>query len=103
MISTSADCASAQRLTQTVLGDVDNAFLIERWIARQEANYNPNSKPSCELRFPNEVTGRSTSRADYDAHGLQAPARDVYGVKVALKYVQGMDPPFVVLNSMPEA
>ncbi|MFE3017191.1 RNase A-like domain-containing protein [Streptomyces sp. NPDC059256] len=102
-ISTFADYASAQRLTQAVLDDVDNAVLIERWIARQEANYNPNSKSSCELHFPNEVTGRSTSRAEYDAHGLQAPARDVHGVKVTLKYVQGMEPPFIVLTSMPEA
>lgn len=102
-ISTFADHASAQRLTQAVLDDVNNAVLIERWIARQEANYNPNSKPSYELDFPNEVTGRSTSRADYDAHGLQAPAHDVHGVKVTLKYVQGLDPPFIVLTSMPEA
>ncbi|MFE5852069.1 hypothetical protein ACFQ61_02425 [Streptomyces sp. NPDC056500] len=92
-----------QRLTQAVLDDVDNVVLIERWIARQKANYKPNSKPSLELHFPNEVTGRSISRADYDAHGLQAPARDVHGVKVTLHYVQGMETPFIVLISTPEA
>ncbi|MFI1398851.1 RNase A-like domain-containing protein [Streptomyces sp. NPDC020681] len=103
-ISTFADHASAQRLTQTVLDDVRNVLLIERWIEGQENNYNPRSKPSYSLSFPNEVTGRSLSRADYDAHGMQAQAQDVHSVKVTLKYIgNNQDPPFIVLTSMPEA
>ncbi|MFD7323215.1 RNase A-like domain-containing protein [Streptomyces sp. NPDC059875] len=104
-ISTFTDHASAQRLTQTVLDDIRHAELIERWIDKQKDpnTYNPNSKPSYSLAF-NEVTGRSLSRADYDAHGLTAQAQDVHSVKVTLKWVgEHVDPPFIVLTSMPEA
>ncbi|MGW0465130.1 RNase A-like domain-containing protein [Streptomyces sp. NPDC003027] len=104
-ISTFTDQASAQRLTQTVLDDIRNAELIERWIEKQKDpnTYNPNSKPSYSLPF-NEVTGRSLSRADYDADGFQAQAKDVHSVKVTLKYIgEHTDPPFIVLTSMPEA
>jgi hypothetical protein len=104
-ISTFPDHASAQRLTQEVLDDVRNAELIERWIDRQEnpATYKANSRPSYSLPF-NEVTGRSLSRADYDADGFQAQAKDVHSVKVTLKYIGNhSDPPFIVLTSMPEA
>ncbi|MEU3045643.1 RNase A-like domain-containing protein [Streptomyces sp. NPDC006984] len=106
-ISTFADHASAQRLTQSVLDDVGNAEKIERWIDRQSnpATYNPNSKPSYSMPF-NEVTGRSLSRAAYDADGFQAQAQaqEVHSVKVTLKYIgDHTDPPFIVLTSMPEA
>ncbi|MEU6877386.1 RNase A-like domain-containing protein [Streptomyces sp. NPDC046712] len=103
-ISTFTDHASAQRLTQEVLDDITHADRIEKWIAKQEdpATYNPNSKPSYSLTF-NEVTGRSLSRADYDADGFQAQAKDVHSVKVTLKYIGNhTDPPFIVLTSMPE-
>ncbi len=102
-ISTFSDHDSAQRLTQAVLDDVGNAEKIERWIERQENNPNPNSKPSYNLSF-NEATGRSLSRADYDADGFNAQAKDVHNVKVTLKYIgNNQDPPFIVLTSMPEA
>ncbi|MCP3818853.1 hypothetical protein NLX86_12255 [Streptomyces sp. A3M-1-3] len=36
-----------------------------------------------------------------DAHGVNAAAGDTRSVRVALKYKEGIDPPFVVVTSMP--
>ncbi|MFE4249074.1 RNase A-like domain-containing protein [Streptomyces sp. NPDC056910] len=109
--STFKDMPSAQRFTQAALDDADNAERVEKWIAgverraRNNPNRNPdNSKidPPLTLTF-NEATGKSVTRADYDAHGLNATAGDVKSVEVALKYKSGIDPPFVVITSYPAA
>ncbi|PBC96669.1 hypothetical protein BX281_4669 [Streptomyces sp. Ag82_O1-15] len=105
------DLASAQRFTQAALDDIDNAERIEKWIDRvkqREANnpgWDPNRStidPPIALSF-SEVTGSTVSRADYDAGGLNATATATHGVDVVLRYRRGVDPPFVVLTSMPTA
>ncbi|GCB45609.1 RNase A-like domain-containing protein [Streptomyces sp. NL15-2K] len=107
--SSFTDMPSAQRFTQAALDDIDNAARIEQWIegverrAANNPNYDPNRStidPPVTLSF-NQVTGSTVSRADYDAHGLQAQASDTHGVDVVLRYRKGIDPPFVVLTSMP--
>lgn len=107
--STFNDLPSAQRFTQAALDDVDNAERVEKWIEGVERKiqnnpqYDPDRSkidPPLTLSF-NESTGRTVTRADYDAHGMNAPAGNTDAVKVVLQYKQGMDPPFVVLTSMP--
>ncbi|MFC9619674.1 RNase A-like domain-containing protein [Streptomyces sp. NPDC056930] len=103
------DLASAQRFTQAALDDIDNADRVEKWIERVERRRrnNPNWDPSASKLDPaltltfNETTGRTVSRDDYDAQGMNATASDVHSVQVALKYKPDIDPPFVVITSYP--
>jgi hypothetical protein len=109
--STFTDTSSAQHFTQTALDDVDNAQRIETWIERVEQKeknnpgWNPNSSkidPPITLSF-SEVTGSTVSQVDYVNHGSNAPVTDAHGVKVVLRYCKGIDPPFIVVTSMPTA
>ncbi|MCF6523817.1 RNase A-like domain-containing protein [Streptomyces sp. JJ36] len=100
---------SAQRLTQAVLDDVDNAEKIERWIARVENRERAGSRRDpetstneFELEF-DHPTGISISRSEYNQHGTSAQAVEVDKVTVQLRYKKGLDPPFVVLTSMPSS
>ena len=103
------DLNSAQRLTQLALDDIGNADRVEKWIERVErrkANnptWNPdNSSISPPLTLSvNEVTGRTVDRGAYTSQGMNAAASDVHSVQVALKYKEGIDPPFVVITSYP--
>ncbi|HZF93130.1 RNase A-like domain-containing protein [Streptomyces sp.] len=103
------DLNSAQRLTQLALDDIGNADRVEKWIERVErrkANnptWNPdNSSISPPLTLSvNEVTGRTVDRGAYASQGMNASASDVHSVQVALKYKEGIDPPFVVITSYP--
>ncbi|MFD9630501.1 RNase A-like domain-containing protein [Streptomyces violascens] len=101
--STFKDLSSAQSLTQRVLDNYDKADEIERWVKRQEALATPrtNSVRTVTLPFGNEVTGRTVTRSSYDAQGLAAQAQDTHSVSVTLRYVRGLDPPFIVLTSVP--
>ncbi|MGP4088765.1 RNase A-like domain-containing protein [Streptomyces sp. KR55] len=102
--SSFTDLASAQRLTQTTLDDIDNAEKIERWLDRLEQEPVPNERSTLTLdKTFSEVTGRTMTRTAYDAHGLQTQATDAHGVNVVLRYKRGIDPPFIVLTSMPTA
>jgi hypothetical protein len=102
--SSFTDLASAQQLTQATLDDIGNAEKIERWLDRLEQHPVANERSTLTLdkSFP-DVTGRTVSRTAYDADGLQAQGTDVHGVNVVLRYKRGIDPPFIVLTSMPTA
>jgi hypothetical protein len=103
------DLNSAQRLTQLALDDINNADRVEKWIERVERrkannpSWNPdNSSISPPLTLTvNEVTGRTVDRGAYSSQGMNAAASDVHSVQVALKYKEGIDPPFVVVASYP--
>ncbi|WP_240967876.1 RNase A-like domain-containing protein [Streptomyces composti] len=103
------DLATAQRLTQQVLDNDANAIRVDEWIQGVERrmaarpNYNPDAssiQPPLQLTV-NEVVGRTVTRDQYDAHGMNATAQDVHTVQVALKYKRGLDPPFVVVTAYP--
>ncbi|KOU76041.1 hypothetical protein ADK57_05725 [Streptomyces sp. MMG1533] len=109
--STFAEMSSAQHYTQAALDDVDNAARIEEWIKRVEdrernnPSWNPNSSkidPPITLTF-GDVTGSTVSRDDYLNDGANAQVTDAHGVKVVLRYCKGIDPPFIVITSMPTA
>ncbi|MFG2128520.1 RNase A-like domain-containing protein [Streptomyces sp. NPDC048751] len=102
--SSFTDLASAQRLTQTTLDDIGNAEKIERWLDRLEQQPVANERSTLTLdKSFTDVTGRTVSRTAYDADGLKARGTDAHGVNVVLRYKRGIDPPFVVLTSMPTA
>lgn len=100
-VSSFNDQKTAQRFTQGVLDEVDNAAAIEKWINKQERNPNPQSRPSYNFTF-NDPTGYTITRQDFDRNGMSAPAQTTHSVKVTLKYAKGYDPPFVVLTAAPE-
>ncbi|MCJ0868953.1 RNase A-like domain-containing protein [Streptomyces sp. AP-93] len=104
------DLAAAQRYTQSTIENIDNADRISKWIESVEKkkqnnpNYDPNKseiQPPLYLEFPNESTGRSVSRGDYDTDGMNAQATDKNWVQVRLIYKDGLVPPFIVLTAMP--
>ncbi|GAA0645437.1 hypothetical protein GCM10009535_23680 [Streptomyces thermocarboxydovorans] len=103
------DLATAQRLTQQVLDNDANAIRVDEWIQGVERrmaarpNYNPDAssiQPPLQLTV-NDVVGRTVTRDQYDAHGMNATAQNVHTVQVALKYKRGLDPPFVVVTAYP--
>ncbi|MEJ8660456.1 RNase A-like domain-containing protein [Streptomyces sp. MS1.AVA.4] len=98
------DLASAQRLTQETLDDMGNAEKIERWLDRLERQPAANERSTLTLdKSFTDITGRTVTRADYDRDGLQAGGSDTRGVNVVLRYKRGLEPPFIVLTSMPTA
>ncbi|MDX3382745.1 hypothetical protein PV682_14885 [Streptomyces niveiscabiei] len=98
--SSFTDLDSAQRYTQQAMDDVDNATKVENWLKRRERDHNEKSTLNLGLTF-SDVTGRTVLRSGYDQDGLNARAVDVHSVDVVIRYKQGVDPPFVVLTSMP--
>lgn len=102
--SSFTDLASAQRLTQGTLDDIGNAEKIERWLDRLEGQPAANERSTLTLdKSFTAVTGRTVTRSAYDADGLLAQGADAHGVNVVLRYKRGLDPPFIVLTSMPTA
>ncbi|MFF2061955.1 RNase A-like domain-containing protein [Streptomyces sp. NPDC058200] len=108
--SSFTDLASAQRFTQDALRDNANENRIADWIdsvekkVKNNPNYDPNRseiQPPVYLEFPGQSTGRSVSRDDYDADGMNAKAEAKNWVQVRLIYKQGLEPPFIVLTAMP--
>ncbi|MEU1193801.1 RNase A-like domain-containing protein [Streptomyces sp. NPDC005859] len=98
--SSFTNMASAQRYTQEVMDDVDNAVKIENWLKRREQDHNERSTLNLGSAF-SDVTGRTVLRSEYDQNGLSAQGADVHSVDVVIRYKQGVDPAFVVLTSMP--
>ncbi|GAA3619921.1 RNase A-like domain-containing protein [Streptomyces chitinivorans] len=96
------DLQSAQYFTQEAMDDITNAQKIENWVANQEGRpvENPRSTLTIKHTF-NESTGHTVTRDEYDANGINAPAADTHSVQVVLRCKRGIDPPFVVLTSMP--
>ncbi|GAA1231444.1 MULTISPECIES: RNase A-like domain-containing protein [Streptomyces] len=102
--SSFTNMASAQRFTQDTLDDIDNAGKIERWLDRLERAPTANERSTLTLDKPfTEVTGRTVTRGSYDNDGLAAKGADTHGVNVVLRYKRGLEPPFIVLTSMPTA
>ncbi|MFI9581007.1 RNase A-like domain-containing protein [Streptomyces sp. NPDC052236] len=108
--SSFTDLGSAQRFTQAALKNDANENRIADWIDSTEKkiknnpNYDPNKseiQPPVYLEFPGQSTGRSVSRDDYAADGMNARAEDKNWVQVRLVYKEGLEPPFIVLTAMP--
>ncbi|MFJ6855448.1 RNase A-like domain-containing protein [Streptomyces sp. NPDC091271] len=107
--SSFTDLASAQRFTQDALRDDANENRIANWIdsvekkIKNNPNYDPNRSeiPPIYLEFPGETVGRTVSRVDYDADGMNAKVEERSWVQVRLIYKQGLEPPFIVLTAMP--
>ncbi|QIP85109.1 hypothetical protein GLX30_14950 [Streptomyces sp. Tu 2975] len=104
------DLASAQRFTQATLQNDANENRIADWIDSVEKkiqnnpNYDPNKseiQPPLYMEFPGQTTGRSVSRDDYAADGMNAKVEDKSWAQVRLIYKEGLEPPFIVLTAMP--
>jgi hypothetical protein len=104
------DLASAQRFTQAAIQNDANENRIADWIDSVEKkiqnnpNYDPNKseiQPPLYMEFPGQTTGRSVSRDDYAADGMNAQVEDKSWVQVRLIYKEGLEPPFIVLTAMP--
>ncbi|MFD7557798.1 RNase A-like domain-containing protein [Streptomyces sp. NPDC059835] len=104
LMSTSsfADFESAQKYTQYNIRQ--NTTEIQDWLKNP-----PPSPPSRTFQVPsvpmegplqgNAVTGRTSERLDATTAG---PVRDAHGVSTRIKYDPNLNPPFVVITSMPE-
>ncbi|MFD7258109.1 RNase A-like domain-containing protein [Streptomyces sp. NPDC059874] len=104
LMSTSsfADFESAQKYTQYNIRK--NTTEIQDWLKNPPPS--PPSKtfqvPSVPMEGPlqgNAVTGRTSERLDATTAG---PVRDAHGVSTRIKYDPNLNPPFVVVTSMPE-
>ncbi|MER5995587.1 RNase A-like domain-containing protein [Streptomyces viridosporus] len=106
--STFTSAERAQKLTQYNIDQ--NSAVIREWLGRPPKAENNDLKLPVYTTAPNgEYSGRSVTRQPNDVNnegfknkGLEAGAIDVKGVKTILKYDDSLDPPFVVLTSMPE-
>ncbi|MFB6821504.1 RNase A-like domain-containing protein [Streptomyces virginiae] len=96
------DLSSAQKFTQAALRDNANENRIADWIdgverrMRNNPNWDPNRskiQPAITLPFTEE-TGRTVQ-------GVNSLAIPTHSVKVVLRYAHGLEPPFIVLTSMP--
>ncbi|CAL9452974.1 RNase A-like domain-containing protein [Streptomyces sp. enrichment culture] len=105
--STFEDMEKAQQLTQYNLNQ--NSQEIKAWL---EGPPPPTDRPqSFDGTAPNgEYSGRSVSKQPVDPNdplsgykegGLDAKAMPVKGIRTVLRYDDSLDPPFVVLTSMP--
>ncbi|MGV9939804.1 RNase A-like domain-containing protein [Streptomyces sp. NPDC003401] len=106
--STFTDLATAQKATQGAMDEigpsdspanagkpnvgVNNPGKIENWLSRPRTD---NSKLELDPVEFDHATGRTIPSGSTSAH-------DTYSVKVILKYKNGIDPPYVVLTSMPK-
>ncbi|MHB9857991.1 RNase A-like domain-containing protein [Streptomyces sp. YIM S03343] len=106
--STFTDLATAQKATQDAMDEigpsnttanagrpnigVNNPQKIENWLSRPRSDHSKLVLDPVEFDY---VTGRTIPTGSTSAH-------DTYSVKVVLKYKNGIDPPYVVLTSMPQ-
>ncbi|MFF6995201.1 RNase A-like domain-containing protein [Streptomyces sp. NPDC008313] len=106
--STFTSAASAQELTQYNIDK--NSRTIKEWLGRPPKLENGDLKLPVEITAPNgEYSGRSVTKQPnvvnnegFKGEGLKAKAINVQGVRTVLKYDASLDPPFVVLTSMPQ-
>ena len=94
-VSTFKNPSSAQRFTQATIDK--NESEIKKWLRDKP------DQPTKELpeNFGTTKTGATVSRSDYDQDGLGARSTATHSVNVVLKRAPDMDPPFIVLTSMP--
>ncbi|MFF7402176.1 RNase A-like domain-containing protein [Streptomyces murinus] len=98
--STFTDLESAQSYTQYNIRS--NSAAIDKWLENRppkppREEFTVGSVDTGNHAIP-VVTGRTTKVAN---NTLVAP-EDAYGVLTVLKYEPDLDPPFVVLTSMPK-
>ncbi|MEU0335832.1 RNase A-like domain-containing protein [Streptomyces sp. NPDC006193] len=106
--STFTSAEKAQELTQYNIDQ--NSAKITKWLGRPPKSENNDLKLPIDTIAPNgEYSGRSVTKQPNDVNnqgfknkGMDAEAINVTGVKTVLKYDASLDPPFVVLTSMPE-
>ncbi|MBQ0825676.1 RNase A-like domain-containing protein [Streptomyces tagetis] len=106
--STFTSAERAQKLTQYNIDQ--NSAEIREWLGRPPKAENNDLRLPVYTTAPNgEYSGRSVTKKPNDVNnegfknkGLEAEAIDVKGVKTIVKYDESLDPPFVVLTSMPE-
>ncbi|WP_254075844.1 RNase A-like domain-containing protein [Streptomyces sp. P3] len=106
--STFTDLATAQKATQSAMDEigpsntpanagkpntgVNNPEKIEKWLSRPRSDSSKLELDPVEFDY---VTGRTIPSGSTTAH-------ETHSVKVILKYKNGIDPPYVVLTSMPK-
>ncbi|MCX4421913.1 RNase A-like domain-containing protein [Streptomyces mirabilis] len=106
--STFTSAERAQALTQYNIEK--NSRAIKEWLGRPPKAENGDLKVPIESLAPNgEYSGRSVTKQPnsvnnegFKNEGLNAKAISVKGVRTILKYDDSLDPPFVVLTSMPQ-
>ncbi|MFF3939802.1 RNase A-like domain-containing protein [Streptomyces phaeofaciens] len=98
--SSFTDLDSAQEYTQYNIRS--NSDKIDKWLE------NPPPDPlKADFSVPSVTSGGPavpviTGRTAPVVNGHPTPPRDAHGVLTVLKYEPGLDPPFVVLTSMPQ-
>jgi hypothetical protein len=106
--STFPSADRAQELTQYNIDK--NSPEVKEWLGRPPSAENDDLKLPINTDAPNgEYSGRSVTKQDnsvngqgFKSKGMDAEAIPVKGVRTVLKYDPTLDPPFVVLTSMPE-
>ncbi|MFI9720415.1 RNase A-like domain-containing protein [Streptomyces sp. NPDC052396] len=101
------DMDSAQRLTQYNIDK--NSSAIKAWLDGPPPPQAGDKEPFACDAPNNEYSGRTVTKqpnavnnSGYKTDGVNAQAIPTKGVKTVLKYDPNLDPPFVVLTSMPE-
>ena len=98
--STFEDMSSAQRLTQHCLDE--NSGVIKSWLEGPPPASDGDPPKDFTSSTPDgSESGRSISKQEFKNHGMNAQSHPVDNVKTVLKYDSNLDPPFVVLTSMP--
>ncbi|MEV4975801.1 RNase A-like domain-containing protein [Streptomyces scopuliridis] len=108
--STFETVEKAQQLTQYTVDQ--NSGAIKAWLEGPPPPTNSSRPEAFEATAPNgEYSGRTVTKqpdpnipgSGFKEHGLNAKAVPVTGIRTVLKYDDSLDPPFVVLTSMPTA
>ncbi|WP_241833361.1 RNase A-like domain-containing protein [Streptomyces caatingaensis] len=101
------DAESAQRLTQYNINQ--NSDAIKAWLTGPPPPSNGAAKGFESSAPSGEYSGRSVTKqpnsennSGYRTDGMNARAISVKGIKTILRYDDRLDPPFVVLTSMPQ-
>lgn len=98
--SSFTDLESAQNYTQYNIRS--NSAAIDKWLQGK-----PPTPPTADFEVGAVDTGNHaipvvTGRTAQVVDDHPTPAKDAYGVLTVLRYEPGLDPPFVVLTSMPQ-
>lgn len=100
--SSYANLQDAQKYTQQCIDQ--NNRKIEDYLASGPPYHPPSLVLKSDFGTNGPVTGRSITRADYDADPATAASRvtDAHEVQVRIKPDSNLDPPFVVVTSTPD-
>ncbi|WP_190221071.1 RNase A-like domain-containing protein [Streptomyces griseosporeus] len=98
--STFTDLESAQNYTQYNIRS--NTAAIETWLKGNPPDPRQKEFTVGAVGAGNQAFPVATGRTAQVVGGHPTPAKDAYGVSTVLKYEPSLDPPFVVLTSMPQ-